>query len=88
MDWLERFLNKEIYINCETEAEAKLLLDILSNYGKKLRRPFALGTRWHIYGKNTIYGLDRGGDLAYGTCQYHCTKPVRKFGEVMEECYE
>ena len=59
--------DKELAIWCETEDNAKLLLEILSEYGCTWagRAPAHSKTNWGTYKQETVYFVDKYKRLTY-----------------------
>lgn len=89
MDWLEYFLIGQLYINCETILEAKILLDILENSGVVWydeSKPLE-NLRWHRYRECTAYGVGFSGKLTTGGFTTCILPKTKKFSDIIKEGY-
>ena len=88
---LDDFLNREIVINCETQKEADILMDILHNMNFLWADHTQLigKTYFSSYLSETYYKIEASGRLSYGgVSRYGSIYNVVKFKDIISENYK
>ena len=91
MHTIEKFMARQFVINCETQEEAKILMDILMNHGYLWCSSDSLeNTEWHQYESQMCYLSQRNWRrLEYGRKAFFesLDYKVVKFSEIIRSEY-
>ena len=85
---IEDFRNEKIAINCETELEAKMFMEILDRHdmGWWGSRTIETDNKWNEYGDKTCYEYD--DDLCFGEIKHFEDCRIIKFKDFVRCNYE
>ena len=85
---LEKFLNYEIVINCRTETEARIFVDVMANMGYRWRGGEPMTKLFYDRHRHlTCYGYARG--LVFTNIDYYDFTDIAiiRFEDFMNESY-